>query len=229
VRKVRDYYFKKAKKEKYPARSIYKLEEVQQKYHFLHPGDSILDLGCHPGSWSLYASEVAGKKGIVVGVDLQETTGSARPEGAEIYWLCQDIMAPELITSVRKFRPAFKVLISDLAPKTTGNRWADHQQSLQLVRRTLALAEILLYDHGQYICKIFQGEDFPEFVQEVKDRFETVKVIKPKSSRTESREVFVLGMGYRKPKVMSKPVEQMQLSNSDAGMVSESIEEKPKS
>jgi 23S rRNA (uridine2552-2'-O)-methyltransferase len=198
VRKVRDYFFKKAKKDKYPARSIYKLEEVQNKYHFLRPGDSVLDLGCHPGSWSIYASEVVGRKGIVVGVDLQETNGTPRPEGAEIHWLCQDIMEPELITRVRKFRPAFKVLISDLAPKTTGNRWADHQQSLQLVRRTLALAEILLNDHGHYICKIFQGEDFPEFVQEVKDRFETVKVVKPKSSRIESREVFILGMGYRK-------------------------------
>jgi 23S rRNA (uridine2552-2'-O)-methyltransferase len=199
VRKVRDYYFKKAKKDKYPARSIYKLEEVQNKYHFLRPGDSVLDLGCHPGSWSLYASEVVGKKGIVVGVDLQETKGTPRPEGAEIHWLCEDIMEPGLIIRVRKFRPAFKVLISDLAPKTTGNRWADHQQSLQLVRRTLELAEILLHNHGHYICKIFQGEDFPEFVQEVKDRFEAVKVIKPKSSRTESREVFILGMGYRKP------------------------------
>jgi 23S rRNA (uridine2552-2'-O)-methyltransferase len=197
VRKVRDYYFKKAKKDKYPARSIYKLEEVQQKYHFLHSGDSVLDLGCHPGSWSLYASEVVGKRGIVVGVDLQETTAEVRPEGGVIHWLCQDIMEPELIVRVRKFRPAFKVLISDLAPKTTGSRWADHQQSLQLVRRTLGLAEILLYEHGHYICKIFQGEDFPEFVQEVKDRFETVKVVKPKSSRTESREVFVLGMNFK--------------------------------
>ena len=208
MRKVRDYYFNKAKKEKYPARSIYKLEEVQKKYRFLRPGDSVLDLGCHPGSWSLYASEVVGKRGVVVGVDLQETAGAPRPEGAEIHWLCQDIMDPEMITMVRKFRPAFKVLISDLAPKTTGNRWADHQQSLHLVRRTLALAGILLYEGGHYICKIFQGEDFPEFVQEVKELFETVKVIKPKSSRTESREVFVLGMGYRKSQDSQRPVEQ---------------------
>ena len=208
MRKVRDYYFNKAKKEKYPARSIYKLEEVQRKYRFLHPGDSVLDLGCHPGSWSLYASEAVGKRGIVVGVDLQETAAAPRPEGAEIHWLCQDIMDPEMIIQVRKFRPAFKVLISDLAPKTTGNRWADHQHSLQLVRQTLALAGILLYSGGHYICKIFQGEDFPEFVQEVKDLFETVKVIKPKSSRTESREVFVLGMGYRKQQEPERPAEQ---------------------
>ncbi len=198
MRKVSDYYSKKAKKDKYPARSIYKLEEVQIKYRFLRRGDSVLDLGCSPGSWSIYASEVVGAKGIVVGVDLQEVEKAPRPGGSEIHWLCEDITQPELIGAVRRIRPAFKVLISDLAPKTTGSRWADHQKSITLVRRTLALAEVLLHDKGHYLCKVFQGEDFPEFFQEVKERFAMVKTIKPKSSRTESREVFVLGMGYKK-------------------------------
>jgi len=198
VRKINDYYSKKAKKEKYPARSIYKLEEVQQKYKFLHRGDSVLDLGCYPGSWSLYASEVIGPKGIVVGVDLQQADQAVREGGAPIHWLCQDILEPEMIVKVRKFRPAFKVIISDLAPATTGNRWADAQKSLILVRETLSLAEQLLLNKGHYICKVFQGEDFPEFVADVKKRFAMAKVLKPKSSRIESREVFVLGMEYRK-------------------------------
>ncbi|MBU1568519.1 MAG: RlmE family RNA methyltransferase [Proteobacteria bacterium] len=198
MRKINDYYSKKAKKEKYPARSIYKLEEVQQKFKFLSWGDSVLDLGCFPGSWSLFAAEVVGPKGIVVGVDLQQTDEVARPGGAPIHWLCQDIMVPEMLVAVRQFRPAFRVLVSDLAPKTTGNRWADAQKSLILVRQTLALAEELLLNKGHYLCKVFQGEDFPEFVNEMKKRFEMVKVLKPKSSRTESREVFVLGMGYMK-------------------------------
>jgi len=99
---------------------------------------------------------------------------------------------------VRKFRPAFKVIISDLAPATTGNKWADAQKSLVLVRETLALTEQLLLNKGHYICKVFQGEDFPDFVAEVKKRFAMAKVLKPKSSRIESREVFVLGMDYKK-------------------------------
>ena len=198
MRKINDYYAKKAKKEKYPARSIYKLEEVQQKFRFLSRGDSVLDLGCYPGSWSLYAAEVVGPKGVVVGVDLQQADQVARPGGAPIHWLCQDIMLPELLVAVRQIRPAFRVLISDLAPKTTGNRWADAQQSLILVRHTLALAEVLLLNKGHYLCKVFQGEDFPEFVGELKQYFAMVKVLKPKSSRTESREVFVLGMDYMK-------------------------------
>lgn len=197
MRKVKDYYYKKAKKDNYPARSVYKLEEALNKYKFIRRGDSVLDLGCFPGSWSLYASEVVGETGIVVGVDLKAADKAGRAGGSEIVWLCQDIMQPELITAVRRIRPAFKVLISDLAPRTTGSRWADHQQSMLLVRRTLELASILLTPKGSYYCKAFQGEDFPEFVQEVKEQFEMVKVVKPKSSRVESREVFVLGMGFK--------------------------------
>ncbi len=198
MRKVNDFYSKKAKKEKYPARSIYKLEEAQEKYKFIRRGDSVLDLGCYPGSWSLYASGIVGPKGVVVGVDLQQADCSPRGEGSIIHWLCQDIMEPELIPLVRKIRPAFRILVSDLAPNTSGNRWVDAQKSLDLVYATLLLAEQLLLNRGHDICKVFQGEDFPAFVKEVKKRFEMVKVIKPKSSRVESREVFVLGMKYRK-------------------------------
>jgi len=196
VRKVSDYYSKKAKKEKYPARSVYKLEEVQKKYRLLRRGDSVLDLGCYPGSWSLYASEIVGVSGLVVGVDLQQADWQPRSGSADIHWLCDDITNEELIVRLRRIRPAFKVLLSDLAPKTTGNRWADHQQSINLARLTLTLAETLLHPKGHYLVKVFQGEDFPGFFDEVKKQFALVKTIKPKSSRTESREVFVLGMEY---------------------------------
>lgn len=198
MRKVRDYYAQKAKKDKYPARSIYKLEEAQQKYKFMKRGDSVLDIGCYPGSWSIYASEVVGPKGVVVGVDLQQADQHGRPDGAPIHWLCQDIMEPEFLKAVRRIRPTFRVLISDIAPRTTGSRWADAQQSINLVRETLAIADVLLLPKGNYITKVFQGEDFPGFVEELKKRFDMVKVIKPKSSRIESREVFVLAMGFKK-------------------------------
>lgn len=197
MRKVRDYYFQKAKKEHYPARSIYKLEEVQQKYRLLRPGDSVLDLGCHPGSWALYASEVVGPKGLVVGVDLQETACAPRPGGADIHWLCGDITDPELIVQIRRIRPGFKVIISDIAPKTTGNRWTDHQQSMRLADQAIIVAEQLLHEKGHFLCKLFQGEDTTRFVAELKQRFALVKVLKPQSSRKESRELFVLCMEQR--------------------------------
>lgn len=198
MRKVRDYYARKAKKEKYPARSVYKLEEVQQKYRFLKRGDSVLDIGCFPGSWSIYAAELVGPKGVVIGVDLQQVEEAPRAGSAPIHWLCQDIREDDFITNVRRIRPTFRVIISDIAPRTTGNKWADAQQSLSLVRETLKIAEQLLLPKGHYLVKVFQGEDFPDFVKMLKERFEMVKVQKPQSSRVESREVFVLAMGFKK-------------------------------
>ena len=197
MRKVRDYYFKKAKKDKYPARSVFKLEEIQKKYRLFRRGDAILDLGCHPGSWSLYASEVVGPSGLVIGVDLQETNKEPRDGGSPIHWLCGDITDPELVAQIKALRPAFKAVISDIAPKTTGNRWADQQHSMRLVVQTLELAHLFLHEKGHYLSKIFQGEDMPALVSDLNKQFGFVKVIKPQSSRKESREVFVLGMDYR--------------------------------
>ncbi|MDW7773198.1 MAG: RlmE family RNA methyltransferase [Desulfobulbaceae bacterium] len=198
MRKVKDYYFDKAKRDKYPARSVYKLEEVQKKYRILKPGQRVLDLGCHPGSWTLYAAKLVGEKGTVVGVDLQQTDLPSQKGHAEIHWLCYDVYADELTEILRKEWPGFHVLLSDMAPRTTGSQYADHQQSMRLVRRALEIAGALLHENGTFYCKAFQGEDFPEVVRECKPFFQTIKVVKPDSSRKESREVFLLGRGFKK-------------------------------
>lgn len=196
MRKEQDFYFHKAKKENYPARSVYKLEEAQKKYKFLKRRQRVLDLGCHPGSWSLYTAKIIGSGGIVVGVDIQPTDIPAPKDQAELHWLCYDVYSDELLAELRRHWPGFHVLISDMAPATTGSRFADHQQSLRLVRRAVELAGLLLHQNGSLYCKVFQGEDFPAFLQECKPLFANVKVIKPQSSRNESREVFVLGSGF---------------------------------
>ena len=196
VKEVQDFYFKKARKEGYPARSVYKLEEAQQKYRLLKKGDKVLDLGCHPGSWSLYAAKAVGVQGLVVGIDLQKTKGVGKKGTATIHWLRGDITDEEMLAAVRELTPAFDAVVSDMAPRTTGNKWADQQQALHLSRRSLAVAEKMLKPGGNYYCKVFQGEDVDDFVQEVRSRFKTVRLVKPKSSRPESREMFVLGMGY---------------------------------
>jgi 23S rRNA (uridine2552-2'-O)-methyltransferase len=200
VRKVQDYYFKKAKKEKYPARSVYKLEEAQQKYHFLKTGNTVLDLGCQPGSWSIYAARVVGPKGLVVGVDLQEGKKVSIAKAAEIIWLCDDIMADDIVGKVQEIKKTFRAVLSDIAPRTSGNKWVDQQQSINLAKRVLELAEKLLESEGNLYVKVFEGEDFKDFVDSVRKNFKTVKIVKPKSSRSESREVFVLGLGYKKSK-----------------------------
>jgi 23S rRNA (uridine2552-2'-O)-methyltransferase len=198
VRKVQDYYFKKAKKENYPARSVYKLEEAQKKYRFIKSGDTVLDFGCYPGSWSIYAARVVGPQGLVVGVDLQEAKKVSIAKAAEIKWFCNDIMSDDIVGKMQGIREAFSVVLSDMAPRTSGNKWVDQQQSLDLARRVLELAANLLKKDGNFYVKVFEGEDFKEFVDSVRKSFKTVKIVKPKSSRSESPEVFVLGIGYSK-------------------------------
>lgn len=197
MRKVKDHYFARAKKENYPARSVYKLEEVQKKYRILKPAQRVLDLGCHPGSWSMYAAKTIGGRGTVVGVDLQRTELPPQKDHAEIHWLCYDVYDEQLVTELGSRWSGFHVLLSDMAPRTTGSQYADHQQSMRLVRRTLEIAGHLLHENGTFYCKSFQGEDFPEIVRECRSLFRTVKVVKPDSSRKESREVFILGRGFR--------------------------------
>lgn len=196
MKEVQDFYFKKAKKEGYPARSVYKLEEAQQKYRLLKKGDKVLDLGCHPGSWSLYAAKVVGAQGLVVGIDLQKTSGGGKKDMAPIHWLHGDITDPAMLASVRELAPVFDVVISDMAPSTSGNKWADQQQALALARRSLAVATEMLKRGGNYYCKVFQGEDVDTFFKEVRALFVSARLVKPKSSRSESREMFVLGMGF---------------------------------
>ena len=198
MRKVQDYYFKKAKKEKYPARSVYKLEEAQKKYRFLKTGNAVLDLGCQPGSWSIYAARTVGPKGLVVGIDLQEGKKISIAKAAEIVWLQEDIMTDDIVEKIMEIKNIFQVILSDIAPRTSGNKWVDQQQSLNLARRALELAVQLLERGGNLYVKVFEGEDFKEYVESVRKHFKTVKIVKPKSSRTESREVFVLGTGFVK-------------------------------
>lgn len=200
MKKVQDHYFKRAKKEGYPARSVYKLEEAQKKYQLLKKGDSVLDLGCQPGSWSMYAAKVVGQKGMVVGVDINKGNIVSPSGGAGIKILHGDMLSPEVAGHIQDIASEFQVILSDMAPKTTGTKWADQQHSLDLSRRVFELAEQLLAKGGNFYCKVFEGEDFKDFVDAVRRHFKMTKIVKPKSSRTESREVFVLGMEYIKPR-----------------------------
>jgi 23S rRNA (uridine2552-2'-O)-methyltransferase len=196
MKKVQDYYFHKARKEKYPARSVYKLEEAQKKYRLLKAGDSVLDLGCHPGSWSMYAAKITGATGRVVGVDLLASSQPQVKGGASISFLQGDIYDPKVIESLVAKGP-FRVVVSDMAPKTTGNKFLDHVRSVELSQHALEIASRVLIQGGNFYCKVFQGEDFQSFVVEVGKLFGKTKTVKPKSSRGESREVFVLGTGYK--------------------------------
>ena len=187
MKKVRDHYFKKARKQGFPARSVYKLEEAQKKYRFLKPGQAVLDLGACPGSWSKYAAGVAGPKGLVVAVDIQKLSVMAD----NIHVLQRDVCDLKL-SELREISPYFAVVLSDMAPKTTGRKDVDHFRSVALAERALVLARELLKPGGTFFCKVFQGEDFPSFLDDCRESFRSVRVVKPKSSRPESVELFLL-------------------------------------
>ncbi|MBW1671154.1 MAG: RlmE family RNA methyltransferase [Deltaproteobacteria bacterium] len=187
MKKVQDHYFKKAKKQGFPARSVYKLEEVQKKHKLLKSGQTVMDLGAFPGSWSKYAAGVVGPKGLVVAVDIQKPGVIAD----NVCILQQDVYDLKA-SNLRRISPHFDVMLSDMAPKTTGRKDVDHFRSVALAERALDLAGELLKPGGTLFCKIFQGKDFPSFRDKCRESFSSVRVIKPKSSRPESVEIFLL-------------------------------------
>ncbi len=191
MKKVQDHYFSKAKKENYPARSVYKLEEVQKKYRVIRKNNHVLDLGCCPGSWSLYAVKTVAPAGIVTGIDLQPVKVK-KLTLPSFEFIQADIFAELPFLEDRQFN----VVLSDMAPRTSGNKFTDHVKSVELAIRALELCGSFLRQGGNFYCKVFQGEDFPGFAADVRKLFKQVKVVKPKSSRSESREIFVLGMNF---------------------------------
>lgn len=188
MKKVQDHYFQRAKKEGFPARSVYKLQEAQKSYRFLHQGHAVLDLGAAPGSWTKYAAKLVGRQGLVVAVDIQPLA----PSGDNVIFLQEDIFTLES-EELKALCPAFDVVLSDVAPKTTGRRDVDHLRSVAMAEAALELAIQILRPGGTFFCKVFQGSDFPTFRSRCTKSFQTLRVFKPRSSRPESVEVFLLG------------------------------------
>jgi len=191
-----DHYTEQAKKERYPARSVYKLKEAQKKYRLIRKGDQILDLGCSPGSWLLYTAELTGKRGKVFGLDLKPVTIQI-PSQAET--LEVDILTIDRSWLENKgLAGRFNVVLSDMAPATTGNKVIDAERSYQLCQAALDIAQMALRPGGSFVCKIFQGEEFKKFSDSVRSCFNAHKILKPRSSRKESKEIFIVGLGFKK-------------------------------
>jgi 23S rRNA (uridine2552-2'-O)-methyltransferase len=192
-RNVKDYYFYKAKREHYAARSVYKLKEANEKYKFLHRRGVVLDLGCFPGSWLQYCAEVIGPQGFILGIDQQ---GLKSLPGPNAQSLQADVLAldPE---EIKKNRDNFDVVLSDMAPQTSGVKIVDHTKSIELARAAFLIARGLLRTGGTLFVKVFQGEDLPMLKKEVEKAFAQVKLFKPKGSRPESKEVFILALNKR--------------------------------
>ncbi len=185
-----DHYARKARKEKYPARSVYKLQEIQDKHRLIQKGNRVLDLGCYPGSWLVYAAQLTGPDGRVIGIDLKTVTEKL-PSHARMY--TGDILALDAMLT-ESIGDGFDVVLSDMAPATTGNKNVDAVRSYNLCGAALEVAETRLLPGGSFVCKIFQGPDFNTFINRVKASFKNCKIVKPQSSRKASKEIFIIGL-----------------------------------
>ena len=192
MQKVRDHYFKKAKQDKYPARSVYKLEEIDKKYRFFKNGTKVLDIGCSPGSWSQYMLKKVGN-GSIVGIDI---SNNIRIQDNRFTFIQGDIFEIDPGFLKKQFK-TFDIIASDAAPKTTGNKFSDSVQSMNIVSRVFSISENILAPGGAAVAKVFQGEDLKALIEEIKNSFEKVSLFKPKSSRKESREIFIIAQNRR--------------------------------
>lgn len=195
MKKYQDYYFKRAKQENYPARSVYKLQEIEKKFSVFRRGQNVLELGAAPGSWSLWAARKVGVEGHVLGVDLL-ATDTVFPLNVEFFQ--GDAFEEEGPFAARRSeRAPYDLVLSDMAPKTTGVKFADQARSVELCERARDLAAEVLRPGGHFVIKIFDGPDMRAYVESLRPLFDKVKTCKPKSSRAESKEMFVIGLGFR--------------------------------
>src|SRR3989338_5309204 len=172
----KDYYFNKAKKEGFRARSSYKLIEIAKKYQLIQKNDAVLDIGCAPGSWLQVIKQMT--RGRIVGVtfiqgDIEDTEVKKQLQGK------------------------FDVIISDIAPKTTGMRERDQAISYILSRESFLIAKKHLNTNGNFLVKTFQSQETEDLVKEIKPHFSFVKRYSPQSTRQGSKEIYIVATGFK--------------------------------
>ncbi|HEY88973.1 MAG TPA: RlmE family RNA methyltransferase [Thermoflexia bacterium] len=189
----REKYFKQAKRDGYRARSAYKLLQIQERFKVIRRGDLVVDLGAAPGSWSQVAIALVGRRGRVVALDLQEI--APIPGVRTLQGDMTDLQVQDQLIAVAR-RPV-DVVLSDAAPATTGVKLRDHVLSMELALAALAVAEEILHPGGNFVVKVYEGEDLPAVIHAVKMAFRRVKINKPDSSREGSWEQFIVARGYK--------------------------------
>lgn len=192
--KVKDHYFNKAKKENYLARSIYKLEEIDNKYNVLAKNNNVLDLGYHPGSWIQYTSKKVLPDGIVVGIDIKEVNKKVEMI-SNVSVFQKDINDVKSLAELG-VDEKFDVVVSDMAPNTTGIRSVDQDRSLNLVEMVFYHLPNFLKTNGNLVIKVFDGHQAQQYLKAQKNQFKKFHYLKPKSTRSVSKEFFVIGIGY---------------------------------
>ena len=188
-----DPYVKAAREAGYRSRAVYKLEEIQRTDHILKPGMTVVDLGAAPGGWSQLAAKILRGQGRIVAMDIlpmEPIRGVEFLQGD----FSSDTVLQELLDLLAGERP--QLVMCDIAPNMSGMSDVDHLRSMHLVELALDFAERTLRPGGDFLTKVFQGRDYQPFVARLRERFESVKVRKPKASRSRSAELYLLARNF---------------------------------
>ena len=192
-RQVRDQYSTAAQKEGYRSRAVYKLKEINDKYGIMKKGDVIVDLGAAPGSWSQMAVRLMENTGTVVALDKIEID---QIPGVE--FLCGDFTTDECFEELQKISPdRVDVVLSDMAPETSGNSSLDHLRIMHLAELAADFADQHLKPGGHFVCKLFMGGEEKPFSEMLRKKYDKVAFVKPSASRKDSREIFIVGVGFK--------------------------------
>ena len=189
-----DFYTKKAQKEGYPARSVYKLEEIQQKFNVIKRDFRVLDVGAAPGSWTMYIMKMLGENGFLSAIDLKPLSINIRKPN--FFFVQGDAFDQANIQLLAEKGP-YNAVVSDAAPSTTGNKIVDTERSIQLIESIYNTALQVLTPGGNFVFKMFQGGKEKEILDDMRKHFNAVKILKPQASRTNSFETFVIGLGKK--------------------------------
>lgn len=198
ARELHDEFFRRAKAEGYAARSAYKLKQIQERFRVIGRGHRVLDLGCAPGSWVQVASEVAGRDGLVVGIDLLPVSIALPPNARTMIGDAFRVSAEELLALGGAADPKvarFDCVLSDMAPNTVGV--GDDLRSATLCRRVLEVLPGALREGGALVMKVLEGGEYPALLRESRALFRTCQGFRPDATRDVSREIFLVGQGYR--------------------------------
>jgi 23S rRNA (uridine2552-2'-O)-methyltransferase len=192
-----DNYVKRAKRDGYRSRAAYKLLEIQEKYHIIHKGMTVVDLGAAPGSWSEVIAKIIGKTGKIIALDILPMEPIPN-----VKFICGDFTNDQVVANLLEClnnmdNNQVDLVISDMAPNISGVKCADQARSMYLAELALAFVKKTLKNRGAFLIKVFQGEGFDQFKQSLAQCFVAVKIYKPDASRSRSTEVYLLALGHR--------------------------------
>jgi 23S rRNA (uridine2552-2'-O)-methyltransferase len=195
-----DHYYREAKSSGYRSRAAYKLKQIQKKFNVIKKNDIVIDLGAAPGGWSQVAYELIGggdeekpTKGKVIAIDLKSIR---HIQGVD--FIRGDMTDPLTFDKIFELTDKADVVVSDMSPDITGHYSVDQARSVYLAENAFEFAKKILVQRGNFVVKVFQGEDFKEFLDNVKSDFRYCKTYSPKASRTRSSEIYVVAKGYRR-------------------------------